>query len=51
MLHVLQTHMLYMEEDKRLADCVEMDESSSVGSCEMIQDYKKSKEKNVNTLP
>lgn len=36
-----KTHILYMEED-HLADCLEMDERSSVGSCDIIQDYKKS---------
>lgn len=36
-----QTHILYMEEN-HLADCLEMDERSSVGSCDIIQDYKKS---------
>ncbi|CAI5455785.1 unnamed protein product [Caenorhabditis angaria] len=36
-----KTHILYMDED-HLADCLEMDERSSVGSCDIIQDYKKS---------
>uniref|UniRef100_A0A8R1HTB7 BTB domain-containing protein n=1 Tax=Caenorhabditis japonica TaxID=281687 RepID=A0A8R1HTB7_CAEJA len=36
-----KTHILYMEEN-HLADCLEMDERSSVGSCDIIQDYKKS---------
>ncbi|CAB3399682.1 unnamed protein product [Caenorhabditis bovis] len=36
-----KTHILYLEED-HLADCSEMDERSSVGSCDIIQDYKKS---------
>lgn len=29
-------------EENHLADCIEMDERSSVGSCDIIQDYKKS---------
>ncbi|CAD6189299.1 unnamed protein product [Caenorhabditis auriculariae] len=36
-----KTHILYLEED-HLADCSELDERSSVGSCDIIQDYKKS---------
>ncbi|VDM61915.1 unnamed protein product [Angiostrongylus costaricensis] len=38
-----KTTLLYMEDDFRLADCAEMDDKSSVGSCDIIQDYKKSK--------
>lgn len=36
-----KTHMLYLEEDQTLQDCAEMDDHSSVGSCDIIQDYKK----------
>ncbi|KAJ1359582.1 hypothetical protein KIN20_038413 [Parelaphostrongylus tenuis] len=38
-----KTTLLYMEDDFRLVDCAEMDDKSSVGSCDIIQDYKKSK--------
>lgn len=38
----LQAHLLYLEEDQTLQDCAEMDDRSSVGSCDIIQDYKKS---------
>ncbi|KJH50480.1 kelch repeat protein [Dictyocaulus viviparus] len=37
-----KTTLLYMEEDCQLADCAEMDDKSSVGSCDIIQDYKRS---------
>ncbi|VDL64137.1 unnamed protein product [Nippostrongylus brasiliensis] len=37
-----KTSLLYMEDDHRLADCAEIDDKSSVGSCDIIQDYKKS---------
>lgn len=33
--------MLYLEEDQTLQDCAEMDDHSSVGSCDIVQDYKK----------
>uniref|UniRef100_A0A0N5ATC7 BTB domain-containing protein n=1 Tax=Syphacia muris TaxID=451379 RepID=A0A0N5ATC7_9BILA len=36
-----KAHMLYLEEDQTLQDCAEMDDHSSVGSCDIIQDYKK----------
>lgn len=36
-----KTHLLYVEEDQTLQDCAEMDDHSSVGSCDIIQDYKK----------
>ncbi|CAJ0574925.1 unnamed protein product, partial [Mesorhabditis spiculigera] len=36
-----KTHLLYLEEGN-LADCAEMDDRSSVGSCDLIKDYKKS---------
>uniref|UniRef100_A0A7I5E8I5 BTB domain-containing protein n=1 Tax=Haemonchus contortus TaxID=6289 RepID=A0A7I5E8I5_HAECO len=37
-----KTSLLYMEDDQRLTDCAEIDDKSSVGSCDIIQDYKKS---------
>lgn len=37
-----KTSLLYLEDDLRLTDCAEIDDKSSVGSCEIIQDYKKS---------
>ncbi|VDM41072.1 unnamed protein product [Toxocara canis] len=36
-----KTHLLYVEEDQTLQDCAEMDDRSSVGSCDIIQDYKR----------
>ncbi|KAF1748505.1 hypothetical protein GCK72_024972 [Caenorhabditis remanei] len=36
-----KTHILYMDEN-HLADCIDMDDHSSVGSCDIIRDYKKS---------
>lgn len=33
--------MLYLDDDLTLQDCCDMDDSSSVGSCDLIQDYKK----------
>uniref|UniRef100_F1KX05 Influenza virus NS1A-binding protein n=1 Tax=Ascaris suum TaxID=6253 RepID=F1KX05_ASCSU len=36
-----KTHLLYVEEDQTLQDCAEIDDRSSVGSCDIIQDYKK----------
>uniref|UniRef100_A0A914RJM5 Uncharacterized protein n=1 Tax=Parascaris equorum TaxID=6256 RepID=A0A914RJM5_PAREQ len=36
-----KTHLLYVEEDQTLQDCAEIDDHSSVGSCDIIQDYKK----------
>ncbi|PAV74075.1 hypothetical protein WR25_22579 [Diploscapter pachys] len=38
-----KNYLLYIEDDNRLADAAELDERSSVGSCDIIQDYKKSK--------
>ncbi|KAL3989587.1 Kelch motif family protein [Acanthocheilonema viteae] len=35
-----KTHMLYTETDARLQDCLEMDDHSSVGASDIIQDYK-----------
>lgn len=37
-----KAHLLYIEEDQTLQDCAEMDDHSSVGSCDIIQDYKRS---------
>lgn len=37
----LQTHMLYTDTDARLQDCLEMDDHSSVGASDIIQDYKR----------
>ncbi|EYC15430.1 hypothetical protein Y032_0037g3517 [Ancylostoma ceylanicum] len=37
-----KTTLLYLEDDQRLTDCAEIDDKSSVGSCDIIQDYKKS---------
>lgn len=42
-ISILQNYLLYIEDDNRLADAAELDERSSVGSCDIIQDYKKSK--------
>lgn len=44
---VAKSHLLYVEEDRHLADCAEMDSRSSVGSCEIIQDYKRVKDSNA----
>ncbi|KHJ85026.1 kelch repeat protein, partial [Oesophagostomum dentatum] len=41
-LPCIKTTLLYFEDDQRLTDCAEMDDKSSVGSCDIIQDYKKS---------
>ncbi|EFO17675.1 hypothetical protein LOAG_10824, partial [Loa loa] len=38
---VEKTHMLYTETDARLQDCLEMDDHSSVGASDIIQDYKR----------
>ncbi|KAF8386514.1 ivns-1, partial [Pristionchus pacificus] len=45
---VAKSHLLYVEEDRHLADCAEMDSRSSVGSCEIIQDYKRVKDSNAS---
>ncbi|KAK6056786.1 kelch repeat protein [Cooperia oncophora] len=37
-----KTPLLYMEDDQRLTDCADIDDKSSVGSCDIIQDYKRS---------
>jgi influenza virus NS1A-binding protein len=38
-----KTHLLYLEEDLAdLQDCADMDDRSSVGSCDVVQDYKRS---------
>uniref|UniRef100_A0A914VYK5 BTB domain-containing protein n=1 Tax=Plectus sambesii TaxID=2011161 RepID=A0A914VYK5_9BILA len=37
-----KTHLLYMDDDQSLQDCHDMDERSSVGSCDLVQDYKRS---------
>ncbi|KAK6740329.1 hypothetical protein RB195_008660 [Necator americanus] len=37
-----KTTLLYLGEDQMLTDCAEMDDKSSVGSCDIIQDYKRS---------
>ncbi|CAJ0916107.1 unnamed protein product, partial [Mesorhabditis belari] len=39
-----KSHLLYFEAD-HLADCADLDDRSSVGSCDIIQDYKKSGKK------
>ncbi|VDK17335.1 unnamed protein product [Anisakis simplex] len=36
-----KTHLLYVEEDQTLQDCADMDDHSSVASCDIIQDYKR----------
>ncbi|VDO27339.1 unnamed protein product [Onchocerca flexuosa] len=38
---VEKTHMLYMETDDKLQDCLEMNDHSSVGASDIIQDYKR----------
>ncbi|GMT31315.1 hypothetical protein PFISCL1PPCAC_22612 [Pristionchus fissidentatus] len=45
---IAKAHLLYIEEDRHLADCAEMDSRSSVGSCEIIQDYKRIKDSNAS---
>lgn len=37
-----KTHLLYMDDDQTLQDCFDMDDRSSVGSCDLVQDYKRS---------
>lgn len=39
---MFQTHLLYMEDDQSLQDCQDIDDRSSVGSCDVVQDYKRS---------
>ncbi|CAD5234132.1 unnamed protein product [Bursaphelenchus xylophilus] len=41
---VQKSHLLFVEEDLSLQDCAEMDDQSSVGSCDVVQDYKRSKQ-------
>lgn len=36
--------MLFVEEDTTLQDCAAMDDQSSVGSCDVVQDYKRAKQ-------
>ncbi len=38
----LQSHLLYVDDELSLQDCCDMDDSSSVGSSDLVQDYKKS---------
>ncbi|OUC45967.1 hypothetical protein D917_08101, partial [Trichinella nativa] len=35
-----QTFVFYVDNDWTLRDCFEVDDSSSVGSCDLVQDYK-----------
>ncbi|CAD5230143.1 unnamed protein product [Bursaphelenchus okinawaensis] len=41
---VQKAHLLFVEEDFSLEDCAKMDDQSSVGSCDVVQDYKRSKQ-------
>uniref|UniRef100_A0A915J9V8 BTB domain-containing protein n=1 Tax=Romanomermis culicivorax TaxID=13658 RepID=A0A915J9V8_ROMCU len=34
-------YMLYLDSDSNLQDCNDLDDNSSVGSCDLVQDYKK----------
>ncbi|KAI1709730.1 kelch motif domain-containing protein [Ditylenchus destructor] len=36
-----KSHLLFLSEDAQLQDCCDMDDQSSVGSCEVVQDYKR----------
>ncbi|KAM3728290.1 Influenza virus NS1A-binding protein [Dirofilaria immitis] len=38
---VEKTHILYTETDTRLQDCLEIDDHSSIGASDIIQDYKR----------
>uniref|UniRef100_A0A915CV83 BTB domain-containing protein n=1 Tax=Ditylenchus dipsaci TaxID=166011 RepID=A0A915CV83_9BILA len=40
-----KSHLLFMGQESQLQDCCEMDDQSSVGSCEMVQDYKRAGKK------
>lgn len=37
--------MLYLDDDLSLHDCLDASDSSSVGSCELIKDYKRNSKK------
>ncbi|CAJ0597740.1 unnamed protein product [Cylicocyclus nassatus] len=39
---IYKTTLLYFEDDFRLTDCADLDDKSSVGSCDIIQDYRRS---------
>ncbi|CAJ0596273.1 unnamed protein product [Cylicocyclus nassatus] len=39
---IYKATLLYFEDDFRLTDCADLDDKSSVGSCDIIQDYRRS---------
>nr|CDP96048.1 BMA-TAG-147, isoform a [Brugia malayi] len=47
---VEKTHMLYTDTDCRLQDCLGMDDRSSVGASDIIQDYKRTGDINIEYL-